>query len=59
MIENNDLLKEGDVCDVVIHEENNLILACELPNFVVLEVTSAESRVSRATLRLTYRRTVW
>ena len=45
MIENSDLLKEGDVCDVIIHEENNLILACELPNFVVLEVTQADPGV--------------
>lgn len=45
MIENNDLLKEGDVCDVIIHEEQNLILACELPNFVILEVTQADPNV--------------
>ncbi len=45
MIENNDLLKEGDVCDVVVHEEQNLILACELPNFVILEVTQADPNV--------------
>jgi elongation factor P len=45
MIENNDLIKEGDVCDVVIHEEQNLILACELPNFVILEVTQADPNI--------------
>jgi elongation factor P len=45
MIENNDLLKEGDVCDVIVHEEQNLILACELPNFVILEVTQADPNV--------------
>ena len=45
MIENNDLLKEGDVCEVIIHEENNQILGCELPTFVVLEVTSADPNV--------------
>lgn len=45
IIENKDLLKEGDVCDVVIHEEQNLILACELPNFVILEVTQADPNV--------------
>jgi elongation factor P len=38
-IENNDFLKEGDVCDVVVHEETNTILACELPQHVVLEIT--------------------
>ena len=30
---------------MIIHEENNLILACELPNFVVLEVTQADPGV--------------
>jgi elongation factor P len=45
MIENNDLLKEGDVCEVVVHEENATILACELPNFVILEVTTADPGV--------------
>lgn len=39
MIENNDFLREGDICDVVLHEETNQILACELPAHVVLEVT--------------------
>jgi elongation factor P len=46
MIENNDFLREGDVCDVVIHEENNQILACELPAHVVLEVTYTEDAVA-------------
>lgn len=45
MIENKDLLKEGDVCDVIIHEETNQILATELPNFVVLEVVQADPNV--------------
>ncbi|HEY0262316.1 MAG TPA: elongation factor P [Chitinophagales bacterium] len=45
MIENKDLLKEGDVCDVIIHEETNQILATELPNFVVLEVVQADPGV--------------
>jgi elongation factor P len=45
MIENKDLLKEGDICDVIIHEEHDLILATELPNFVILEVTQADPSV--------------
>lgn len=45
MIANKDLLKEGDVCDVIIHEETNQILATELPNFVVLEVVQADPGV--------------
>jgi elongation factor P len=45
MIENKDLLKEGDVCDIIIHEETNAILSTELPNFVVLEVVEADPNV--------------
>jgi elongation factor P len=45
MIENNDLLKEGDVCEVIVHEEHNTILGCELPNFVVLNVVTADPNV--------------
>lgn len=39
MIENNDFLREGDVCDVVVHEETNQLLSCELPAHVALLVT--------------------
>lgn len=46
MIENNDFLREGDLCDVVIHEENNQILGCELPAHVILEVTYTEDAVA-------------
>ncbi len=45
-IENNDFLKEGDVCEVVIHEETNQILGCELPQHVVLEITYSEPAVA-------------
>jgi elongation factor P len=45
-IENNDFLKEGDVCEVVIHEETNQILGCELPAHVVLEITYSEPAVA-------------
>ncbi|MBL7800562.1 MAG: elongation factor P [Chitinophagales bacterium] len=45
MIENKDLMKEGDICDIVVHEETNQILSTELPNFVVLEVVEADPNV--------------
>jgi len=45
-IENNDFLKEGDVCEVVIHEETNQILGCELPQHVILEITYSEPAVA-------------
>jgi elongation factor P len=45
MIENNDLLKEGDVCEVIVHEETNQILGCELPATVVLQITYSEPGV--------------
>ena len=45
-IENNDFLKEGDVCEVIIHEETNQILGCELPQHVVLEITYSEDAVA-------------
>lgn len=45
-IENNDFLKEGDVCEVIVHEETNQILGCELPQHVVLEITYSEPAVA-------------
>lgn len=45
MIENNDFLKEGDICEVIIHEENNTILGCELPQHVALLITYSEPAV--------------
>ena len=46
MIENNDFLREGDICEVIIHEENNQILGCELPPHVILQVTYTEDAVA-------------
>lgn len=46
IIENNDFLRDGDVCDVVLHEETDQILACELPQHVVLEITYSEPAVA-------------
>lgn len=45
-IANNDFLKEGDVCEVIVHEETNQILGCELPQHVVLEITYSEPAVA-------------
>ncbi|HLP50026.1 MAG TPA: elongation factor P [Chitinophagales bacterium] len=45
-IENNDFLKEGDVCEVIVHEETNQILGCELPQHVILEITYSEPAVA-------------
>ncbi len=45
-IENNDFLKEGDVCEVIIHEETNQILGCELPQHVALLITYSEDAVA-------------
>jgi elongation factor P len=44
-IENNDLLKEGDVCEIILHEETNQILSCELPAQVALLITYSEPGV--------------
>lgn len=45
-IENNDFLKEGDVCEVIKHEETDQILGCELPQHVILEITYSEPAVA-------------
>lgn len=45
LIENNDLLKEGDVCEIIIHEETGQILGCELPAHVALLITYSEPGV--------------
>lgn len=37
-----EFLKEGDNVDIIVHDETNEIIACELPNFVELEVTYTE-----------------
>lgn len=41
-IENQDLLKEGQELEVIVHAENETILGVELPQFVVMEVTYSE-----------------
>jgi elongation factor P len=42
MIENADLMKEGQNVEIVMHAENETPLSCELPAHVILEVTYSE-----------------
>lgn len=44
-IENTDLYKEGQEVEIVFHAETETPLTCELPPFVVLEVTYTEPGV--------------
>ncbi|HDP54697.1 MAG TPA: elongation factor P [Bacteroidetes bacterium] len=41
-VENADLFKEGQYVEIVVHAENEIVLSCELPPFVELEVTYTE-----------------
>ncbi|MFO7851934.1 MAG: elongation factor P [Bacteroidota bacterium] len=45
IIENFDLLKEGQEVEVVVHADTENILSVELPQFVVMEVTYTEPGV--------------
>jgi len=45
LINNPALLKEGNPVEIVFHAEKELALSCELPQFVVLEVTYTEPAV--------------
>lgn len=45
MIENSDLMKEGMDVEALFNASNEQILTCELPNWVVLEVTYSEPGV--------------
>jgi len=42
LIENSDLLKEGQDLEIIFHADTETPLSCELPSFVVLEVTYTE-----------------
>ncbi len=42
MIENNDLLKEGDTVEVVVHAETENVLLVDMPVNVVMEITYTE-----------------
>ncbi|MBN1386803.1 MAG: elongation factor P [Bacteroidales bacterium] len=45
LIENSDLLKEGQEVEVIVHADTENILFIELPQFVVMEVTYTEPGV--------------
>lgn len=42
LVENADLMKDGQEVDVLYHVEKDAILGCELPQFVILQVTYTE-----------------
>lgn len=42
LVDNNDLYKEGQYVEMMIHAEEEKILSCELPPFVEMEVTYTE-----------------
>jgi elongation factor P len=42
MLENSDLLKEGDTVEVVVHADTENVLLVDLPVNVVMEVTYTE-----------------
>ncbi len=45
LIENNDLLKEGQMVEMMVHADEERVLTCELPPFVELEITYTEPGV--------------
>ena len=42
LIDNPMFLKEGDICEIVVHAETENILNVDLPQFVIMEVTYTE-----------------
>ena len=42
LIENKDLMKEGQNVEMMVHADTETPLSCELPPFTILEVTSTE-----------------
>jgi len=42
MIENADLIKDGQTADILFHAETEEVLTCELPAYVELEITYTE-----------------
>ncbi len=42
LVDNNDLLKEGQEVEMLFQSENNKVLSCDLPPFVELKVTYTE-----------------
>ncbi|MCF8224619.1 MAG: elongation factor P [Bacteroidales bacterium] len=45
LIENADLMKEGQEVEIVVHADNETPLSCELPPFVELQITYSEPGV--------------
>ncbi len=45
MVEKPDLLKEGDVCTIIFHAEEEAPLVVELPHFIEVEITYTEPGV--------------
>ena len=41
-IEGVQFLKDGDICEAMVHAESDTILTCEMPTSVVLEITYTE-----------------
>jgi elongation factor P len=42
LVDNADLLKEGQNVEMVVHAEEENVLSCELPPFVEMEITYTE-----------------
>ena len=53
MIENPDLMKEGQEVEIVYHADTETALSCDLPPFVVMEVTYTEPGVKGDTTSTT------
>ena len=45
MVEGTDLMKEGQGVEIIFHADSESVLACELPQFVELEITYTEPGV--------------
>jgi elongation factor P len=50
MIENNDLLKENENVEIILHTQSGKYLMCKLPDFVNLKVVSCENAIKGATV---------
>jgi elongation factor P len=42
MIENHEFMKEGLICEIVVHAETETVLTVDLPAFVVMEIVYSE-----------------
>ncbi len=50
LVENSDLLKDGQEVTLLIHAETEKTLGCELPPFVIMKVTMAEPSIKGNTV---------